>query len=300
MNVKIKYPVDYLDEEVRDGYVISEKMKKVWLVEMDILCELDRICKKYNIKYFADSGTLLGAVRDGGFIPWDDDIDIVMMRDDYERFIEVATGELKKPYFLQSVLSSENYSTRHIKIRNSDTTGIQINKMDREINHGINIDVFPLDYLPENKLVFALFSFKLRCIAKVLTRGIDYKYIKPKGIKSWIIGETSKFIFGLLGKEKIYNKLHECSKKYNSRKTSKVGYISYSLGKKKHIWDASCFDEAIMCPFEFIEIPIPKGYDSRLRVEYGDYNVKVKAAATHGGCIFEPDIPYKDYIKNIR
>ena len=67
---------DFLKEEYRNGYLITDKMKKVWAVELDLLSELDRVCKKYNIKYYAAFGTLLGAIRDKGFIPWDDDLDI--------------------------------------------------------------------------------------------------------------------------------------------------------------------------------------------------------------------------------
>ena len=81
---------DFLKEEYRNGYLITEKMKKVWAVELDLLSELDRVCKKYNIKYYAAFGTLLGAIRDKGFIPWDDDIDVWLLRDEYERLKQVA------------------------------------------------------------------------------------------------------------------------------------------------------------------------------------------------------------------
>lgn len=85
---------DFLKEENRDGYIVSPLMKKVWSVELDLLSELDRVCKKYDIKYYAAFGTLLGAVRNKGFIPWDDDIDVCMLRDDYARLKEVAKDEL--------------------------------------------------------------------------------------------------------------------------------------------------------------------------------------------------------------
>ena len=92
---------DFLKEENRDGYIVSPLMKKVWSVELDLLSELDRVCKKYDIKYYAAFGTLLGAVRNKGFIPWDDDIDVCMLRDDYARLKEVAKDEFSGKYYYQ-------------------------------------------------------------------------------------------------------------------------------------------------------------------------------------------------------
>lgn len=92
---------DFLKEEYRNGYLITEKMKKVWAVELDLLSELDRVCKKYNIKYYAAFGTLLGAIRDKGFIPWDDDIDVWLLRDEYERLKQVAPKEFTGKYYYQ-------------------------------------------------------------------------------------------------------------------------------------------------------------------------------------------------------
>ena len=90
-----------LEEEIRDGYKVSADMKKLWSVQMEILDEIDRICKKHNITYYADGGTLLGAIRHKGFIPWDDDLDVQMYRDDLEKFCKVAKDELKPPFFFR-------------------------------------------------------------------------------------------------------------------------------------------------------------------------------------------------------
>ena len=82
-------PKDFLNEEEKDGFLITETRKKIWAIELDLLFEVIRVCKKYNIQYTLAGGNILGAVRHNGFIPWDDDIDVAMFRDDYERFCRV-------------------------------------------------------------------------------------------------------------------------------------------------------------------------------------------------------------------
>ena len=84
----LQFPDSYFEDEVRDGFYVPSMIKRAWATAMDVLCEVDRICCKYNIKYYAEWGTLLGAVRHAGFIPWDDDLDIGMMRTDYRKFCE--------------------------------------------------------------------------------------------------------------------------------------------------------------------------------------------------------------------
>ena len=100
VNLKIKLPEGFLDEEVRDGFTVTTERKKIWAVELDLLVEALRVCNKYGLKVWADSGTMLGAVRHKGFIPWDDDIDLAISRDDYEKLCEVGPKEFKYPYFL--------------------------------------------------------------------------------------------------------------------------------------------------------------------------------------------------------
>ena len=102
VSLNIKLPENFLDEEIRDDYVVSSQMKQVWAVELDLLNKILEVCKKYNIKIIASGGTLLGAVRHKGFIPWDDDIDLMMMRDQYDKLCDVAEKEFKYPYFFQT------------------------------------------------------------------------------------------------------------------------------------------------------------------------------------------------------
>ena len=99
VELNIHIPHDFINDEVRCDYTVSSKIKEVWAVELDLLNQLDIVCKAHNLKYFAGAGTLLGAVRHKGFIPWDDDIDVYMLRSDYDKLIALACA-FKEPYFL--------------------------------------------------------------------------------------------------------------------------------------------------------------------------------------------------------
>ena len=90
----MQFPYTYFEDEVREGFYISGIIKRAWAAQLEVLEIVDKICQKHNIRWFADCGTLLGAVRHGGYIPWDDDLDICMLRDDYIRFNEIAEQEL--------------------------------------------------------------------------------------------------------------------------------------------------------------------------------------------------------------
>ena len=88
LNIKLELPEGFLEEEERDGYLVSAEMKKIWAVELDLLNEFMRVCKEHDIRWFADGGTILGAIRHNGMIPWDDDIDVCMYREDYEKLLD--------------------------------------------------------------------------------------------------------------------------------------------------------------------------------------------------------------------
>ena len=136
----------FLKEEIRSGFPVNEKRKKVWAVELELLQKFDEVCRKYNLTYYAYYGTLLGAVRHQGFIPWDDDIDVVMFREDYEKLQAVAPEEFREPYFFQN-----SYTDQMLwffsKLRDSRTTAIEFPA--RNLHQGIFIDIFPLDDVPD-------------------------------------------------------------------------------------------------------------------------------------------------------
>ena len=114
---------DFLKEEIRNDFLVTTERKKLWAVILDLFLEFKRVCDKYGLKYYPCFGFLLGAVRHKGYIPWDDDLDVCMPRDDYERFLELR-NEFSHPYFFQIPETDPGYFYGMAKIRNSNTTAM--------------------------------------------------------------------------------------------------------------------------------------------------------------------------------
>ena len=149
-------------------------LRQLQLAELDILLEIDRVCTENNIKYFLDSGTALGAVRHKGFIPWDDDIDICMMRDDYEKFIRLAPEKLSQKYFLQTLKTDPGYNKLHAKVRKNGTVFKEDANLMRNMNHGLFVDIYPFDYLPKHgKKLFILLN---EIFQKMFAYYIEYSF----------------------------------------------------------------------------------------------------------------------------
>lgn len=297
VELKLDVPKEFYKEETRCNYEISAKMKEVWSVELDMLVEFQRVCKKYGLSYFADSGTLIGAVRHKGYIPWDDDIDIVMMRADYEKLLEVAKQEFQYPLFLQTTYSDTGYIRGHAQLRNSETTGAIADDIGRGFNLGIFIDIFPMDILPDNKIHQRLHIKYINTIWKVLYHGSGYcKKTNYSFLKS-IGNGICKLIVEKVGEKSFFSYYERVCSKYRNKNYQTISYVAYSRGKNKHLWKRDWFASSKQVPFEFINITIPTGYDKRLKKQYGDYMEIQHAPTAHGEVMFNTDVSYSKYLK---
>lgn len=130
----------------------NHSMQKIWDVELDLLEKFKSICEKYELNYFASCGTLLGAARHKGFIPWDDDIDVFLLWSDYKKLMERASAECDYPYFFQSIYTERDAMPSACRLRRSDTTGFtrwEYENVGPEYDRGVLIDIFPLFYVPD-------------------------------------------------------------------------------------------------------------------------------------------------------
>ena len=285
----LNFSSDFFKSEKRCGFVVDSTMKAAWAAELEVLNEIAQICERHKLQWFADWGTLLGAVRHKGFVPWDDDIDIALKRDDYEKLMEILPRELPKGYKVYNSIHALDQEQFWSCVMNSDNISIESERL--RAFHGcpfiVGIDIFPLDYLPcdeqQREMESALFIliWKTENLAKIEDRSkeqeedlqlaVDYleDYYQMKF-------EKDRTLVGQLCE--LANRL--CMQ-YNALQSDYiVPYLSYT--KRPSIkYNKEWYSEAIYVPFENMVIPIPKNYEEVLRALYGDYNVIVKGGATH-------------------
>ena len=216
-------------------------LKKLQMAELDILDEVVRVCKKNGIKYFLMGGTLLGAIRHKGFIPWDDDIDICMLREDYEKFIKIAPNELKEKYKMVNYKTNKKAYLSFTKVVNSKTTFVENNAKEFDGHNGIWLDIFPLDYID----------------------GINKKVrIKNKFIK---------LIQGVLAEKNLNLKLVDIiiGKNKNNGNYVITYFAHYNI--EKNVYELKDILPLGKTVFEGKKYDSPKNYDAILKTTYGDY-----------------------------
>lgn len=295
-------PPSFLEEEVRCGFLVTQRRKKLWQMQMELFQFVDSICRKYNIAYYAIGGTLLGAVRHQGFIPWDDDIDLAMFRSDYERFVKYAMMEMKAPVFVQSPESETDYALSHIKIRNSSSTGATRFDFEFNYNKGVFIDVFPIDNIPDNpekKVQLKEGVLKYRKILDVGARHFWYWQGDVKDRREIVSDEEKKNLVEYVKEHSIPGICKNfdafCSQ-YNQEETTECGILALELTSERFFWKRSWFSKQILLPFEYLSMPCPDDFDDVLRKTYGDYTSFIRGGALHGSLLFEPEIPYTEYV----
>ena len=150
-------------------YYDQNTLREIQLVQLEMLIEVDRICRKHRIRYQIIAGTELGAVRHGGYIPWDDDADIAMLRSEYERFVEVCRTELDtERFYFQDHRETPGYRWGYGKLRRKDTLFLREYQEHMPYEQGIFIDIFPLDGVPDSYFLRALKNFECFCVRKIL------------------------------------------------------------------------------------------------------------------------------------
>ena len=286
----------FYQEEVRSGFLVSAKMKRIWAVELAILEKFDQVCRKYNLTYFVFYGTLLGAVRHHGFIPWDNDVDVMMFRDDYEKFQTIAPQELSEPYFHQTSYS-DNEIRIHSKIRDSRTTAVE--SLDVDLNQGIYIDIFPFDDVPDGE------NPALNHICNIQTT-LWYTIVAPQMVAEYLqqgktLALSREVLTDLLNMDirqrfkqmELFNLSHFGQSKAVNFLFSALSSSDPLLYKYKREW----FREVEYLPFESLTVPVPAAYDEILTYMYGDYHQFVRGGSAHENVIQDPDISYKEFMQ---
>ena len=249
-------------------------IKDVQNVELEILTELDRICKKYSLKYQLFSGTLLGAVRHKGFIPWDDDIDVCLLREDYNRLLSVCKSELSPKYFLQNYDTDKNCVLQFSKLRKNDTIFRSKSYKYSDVHQGIFIDIFPSDNIVTDSILGKLHP-KLMNIMFVITTSMDKsRCYNAKNSFRKFIRILIYYIFSIFNKSFIDKLATKVACMFNSRDTKYIAHLTNGVSRgriEKFIREKHTFYDTIDWEFEGYKFPIPRNYHEVLTRHYGDY-----------------------------
>lgn len=248
-------------------YTLSEvELRKLQLIQLEMLCEVDRICRKYNIQYNIIAGTLLGAVRHQGFIPWDDDADVALLRPEYERFREACKTELnQEKFYFQDHTNTVGYRWGYGKLRRKNTLFMREHQENMPYEQGVFIDVFPLDNVPDNKFYRSWMNLRCFVIRKMMWAPIGVRACNCK---------MGKFLYGVFSKipysyvSKSYDKL---VKRCNEMESDWVRILTFPTPNKEYAYLKKWYKNSKEILFEQNYFRGIEDWNEYLSFKFGDY-----------------------------
>ena len=244
----------------------STTLRKLQMVELEMLIELDRICRKNNIKYTIIGGTVIGALRNGGFIPWDDDVDVAMLREEYEKFRKACKKDLDQSrFYFQDHRNTKGYRWGYGKLRRKDTLFLREYQEHMPYEQGIFLDIFPHDGVPDAFLIRAMHNFQCFMIRKILWSEVGK--IADKNV--W-----KRQIFYFLSKipeKKVFAVYHKLIKKSNRKRRNRVRALMFPTFGKEYGYKREWFEPGEDVSFEGYMFQCMKGAKEYLTFSYGNY-----------------------------
>ena len=292
MEKKLEFSADYFKTEVRDGFEVPSMMKRAWAAQMEVLHVVADVCNKNEIRYFADFGTLLGAVRHKGMIPWDDDIDICVVREEYNRLIEILPYQL--PYgfvvagmYADSERLQEAAFVPHLRVI-ADETLWNFNDYMRYF-HGfpyqrVGIDIFPIDYISRDD-GFVDIQKNIVRLGIILLRDWD-ELIEQKMLDAYL-EEFSKLCNVNFDKQTniknyIWRVIDKISSICDRNESDYCTNFAIWLKNERCWFPKECYNTFIRIPFENFSVNAPKMYDEVLKAEFGEnYMTPIMGGAGH-------------------
>lgn len=244
----------------------DKQLRQLQMIELEMLVEVDRICKKCGIQYNIIAGTLLGAVRHGGFIPWDDDADVAMLRPEYEKFRKACKTELDTTrFYFQDHRNTRGYRWGYGKLRRKNTLFLRENQEHMPYKQGVFIDIFPLDGVPDNYLLRSLQNLHCYCVRKVLWSPVGQLAAPNVWKKAW---------FAVLSKipaQAVFRHYHLMIHKSNLKETKMVRILMFPTPNKAFGYYRKWYKEGAPITFEGKIFDGIKNYDEYLSFKFGNY-----------------------------
>lgn len=282
-----------LEQEYRKGYVVPAKMKKVWQVQLTLVKKLLDVCEKHHLRIWADGGTLLGTVREHGYIPWDDDIDMAMLRPDYDKLVGLATQEFESPFFFQCGFTEKVYPRGWARLRMDGTTAITPSKVLYHTHQGIFVDIFPYDAVPNDNANLDRLVTSRNELMDIMTSAAAFDVLHPfRSID--LMKYRSRF-------GELHKRLEDLFRSNPMEECNQVSCLTFLVDPTHLFRNKHWYDGTLYLPFEDVEMPVPSGYDEILTKQYGDYMTPVKASSYHGGFWkLDAEIGYENYFPELK
>lgn len=292
----LQFPDSYFEDEVRDGFYVPSMIKRAWATALDVLCEVDRICCKYNIKYYAEWGTLLGAVRHAGFIPWDDDLDIGMMRTDYRKFCEVAPKEFNESFQIFTFNTQKDF--HHFLARVVCKNRICFEDEHLRRFHGFpyiaGLDIFVHDNVSDDAMLQEKCEKTAEYVITVADAIGDGRLNKAQETEALrrINNMLHVNCTSIEDKEQeriqLYNVAESVFASFEHEKCMEMTQMMpHSLYGRHLRIPKKFYEKLVRIPFENTTIPVPAGFDAMLKRRYGDYMKLVRNAGGHDYPFYE-------------
>lgn len=284
--LNLKIDISFLKDETRWSYRVTKEMKKVWAVELDLINEFDRVCKELGLQWWIDGGTMLGAIRHKGFIPWDDDVDVAMLRQDFDKLLEHC-DEFKGRYFLQSFETDRLVMTKY-RLLNLETTAMgyenYVSPLARFQMTGF-IDIFAFENIRD------IDDWRQRSQSKT-----EKKKLASQLLKSYYLTDDPKALEQAESYYKQYKDITigDCT----DEETELLANVTLTACDNRFKRYRKDYEETIYVPFEMLSLPCPKNWERCLELQYGkNWRTPIMGTQYHSCWIYDSDNAYNDYVR---